>query len=916
MAKSMKKVAKRVVEKTHVLEVDGKRYDLTVAAHPGGLDQDKIIIHLSATVDYSQLPASARKTLKGLKKDHPDVHVNHNSNLELCTLSGGYSTVQAALGQLLGQNGLPKSTTENKEPQTCDENTPNPPTPLPHTQVMHDQSRSQKDKKERPFVEKHATSLQREITPGGYDWELQGATASPPEPEEDFSLMVDADTFRYLQKYCREKYYHILKKHGVAVVDYSHEGLTTLLLQIASGDGADGQECLREARKEISQLYEESQANICRDKLLKAILPGRANLKRAVDKLSSKLAKLIFSEDEQNIYIIGSREDVSEAKRFLLLHDDSDMEKPNVTSPRRFQDSWPGNETKAPVVSVGVLESNGVDKEKDDTKMEGSPKLKLAAQFKDPHLPPMGSKASSFTIRGHQQSNHKKHLGPMVAHDVRSEATKNAYVNAQNTGGDILFKSGDVTMQNTTRPKTSTASAIQSDSLDAQTKSTASLRRTSSFSGVQKKDQDNSPKSDTEKGKGRGRSSSFSTRQEQHTVEITVDGVIWLHIIKAYKPRFEELVSGIQWRERNSKGDRNTTVLLTGTKGSEVLACQQGLQKLIDSVSIDFICIHLSLQDLGVTDETDETLLACYTEIRSRYKKISMEIANKNVFILGPTNLCSQVSNLLLEVFSGAQVSPGQQDYSQPSTSRGSEAFRNSPNGQIGKVNGSTGHVSPRKDAVIQEKLSRSAGLGLDGQDVQESIKNGAVTTRNDKTKSNRQQTTAATEGLECMYCDKAGPTVKRTKCLLTMCSSCNEFLHVQCLTCDQREDREACCINGNMTYATLPMSLPGHTRDPVVKITYSIPDGIQAEGHPSPGEFFTGGTFEAFLPDCEQTRRLLPRLNEAFKRGHTFTVRQGRVQWDSIQHKTSMHGGKPTGYPDSSYLSHLSDVLTALRIP
>ncbi|KAK7940084.1 hypothetical protein WMY93_003410 [Mugilogobius chulae] len=102
-----------------------------------------------------------------------------------------------------------------------------------------------------------------------------------------------------------------------------------------------------------------------------------------------------------------------------------------------------------------------------------------------------------------------------------------------------------------------------------------------------------------------------------------------------------------------------------------------------------------------------------------------------------------------------------------------------------------------------------------------------------------------------------------------------------------------------------------------VVKITYVIPDGIQSVDHPAPGQPFTGGTFEAFLPDCAQTRRLLPRLREAFSRGHTFTVMGGKVKWDSIPHKTSLHGGKTTnGYPDSTYLNRLSTILTSLGIP
>lgn len=68
-------------------------------------------------------------------------------------------------------------------------------------------------------------------------------------------------------------------------------------------------------------------------------------------------------------------------------------------------------------------------------------------------------------------------------------------------------------------------------------------------------------------------------------------------------------------------------------------------------------------------------------------------------------------------------------------------------------------------------------------------------------------------------------------------------------------------------------------------------------EGHPSPGKPFQGGIFEAFFPDCDDTRRLLPRLEKAFRKGLTFTVRKrgtgAEVIWDGIPHKTTLQGGR-----------------------
>lgn len=68
-------------------------------------------------------------------------------------------------------------------------------------------------------------------------------------------------------------------------------------------------------------------------------------------------------------------------------------------------------------------------------------------------------------------------------------------------------------------------------------------------------------------------------------------------------------------------------------------------------------------------------------------------------------------------------------------------------------------------------------------------------------------------------------------------------------------------------------------------------------EGQPSPGQPFQGGLFEAYLPDCDTTSKLLPRLETAFRRGLTFTVTDrgtgAGVTWDRIPHKTSVYGGK-----------------------
>lgn len=979
------KVAQRVIQQhQHILEVDGKKYNLIVTDHGGNQNQDKVIIHSSATVDCSQL-SGAKRTLKGLQESHPDVQMKYSSNQELCTLSGSYSKVQAVLAQLVGHPERPH-TAENKDsrPRASSDHKPVHPTPLPRTQVSGDQSRSPREKREQqegPNVNKQRSSLNRDITPGGYDWEdtgqVEGATASCPASDEDFSLMVDADMFRYLQKHCSEEYHQILRQHGVAVVDFTHQGLTTLLLQVASGDDIQDHECLRKARMEISRLYEKNQANICREKLAKMIIPNKEGRKRAMEKLSGRFPKIILNEDDQNIYFIGSRDDVNEAKQFLLLHDDSKDDKTDVSSPRRLLDSLPADEGKIPIAtsSTSGFLDYGTDQVlrsgEDESRADTASKYKLAAQFKDSRLTPLGSK-TDFTVRGVSHSNRQTRQGPMLGYDVLSDTKGSAHVkvSAQNLGGDILFKSGDVVLQNKTswttdledtRSKGSTVSSFQSGGLGNVPQSPAmsgsSLRRTSSFSGTaQKKNQEISPKSpdDSDKtaAKSRGRSSSFSngSKTEQYSAEITVNNIMWRHIAEAYKHWIEEKTSGVQLREKLSEGSGILTLVLTGTNSTNVTTSQLGLQKIIDSVGVDFSIQKLPLSKLGVTNTTDETLQACCTEIRSLYKKITLQIADKSLYLLGPEPLCSQVCASLQEVFSGAPISK-HEHFSRPSTSSGNDSYSNSPltsNGQTGKaaepdgskrrdlretelVNGSISQLSPRKDPVIREKVRRPATVEMDAHNTQESVSlsksgniRGSGTVWSDKSTSEKRQqsgrdvkaweSTTAPEGPVCI-CKKVGVEMKRTDCGVTLCSDCLDTLHRHCRVCEKKEPTPS-GIQGKMTYSKLPMSVPGFFRDPAFKITYCIPDGIQGKDHPSPGQPFKGGVFEAYLPDSTMTRKLLPRLQEAFNRGFTFTVLGSKVIWDGIPHKTSLQGGRSTnGYPDSSYLRRLSEVLTSYGI-
>ncbi|KAJ8414335.1 hypothetical protein AAFF_G00052050 [Aldrovandia affinis] len=171
-------------------------------------------------------------------------------------------------------------------------------------------------------------------------------------------------------------------------------------------------------------------------------------------------------------------------------------------------------------------------------------------------------------------------------------------------------------------------------------------------------------------------------------------------------------------------------------------------------------------------------------------------------------------------------------------------------------------------------------------------------------------------KGQSCL-CGASRSSILRMACGIACCPECL-YVHACCKVCPEAEELRG--IKGTMSFTEMCISLSGHIKDTTVKIAYVIPDGIQGKDHPNPGAPFHGDVFHAYLPLNRQTRKLLPQLKRAFDEGLTFTVTEGhaggRVTWGSIPHKTKMNEGKSkNGYPDSSFLSRLTEALKSLGI-
>ncbi|KAJ8380447.1 hypothetical protein SKAU_G00012250 [Synaphobranchus kaupii] len=128
---------------------------------------------------------------------------------------------------------------------------------------------------------------------------------------------------------------------------------------------------------------------------------------------------------------------------------------------------------------------------------------------------------------------------------------------------------------------------------------------------------------------------------------------------------------------------------------------------------------------------------------------------------------------------------------------------------------------------------------------------------------------------------------------------------------------------DGSMTVSTNRIPLPGNDRCGSIVIRYYIPNGIQGEEHPNPGQRYEGTSRTAFLPDSSEGRKVLTLLQRAFDQRLVFTIGQssttGRsnvVTWNDIHHKTNRDGGPVNyGYPDPDYLDRVQDELKAKGI-
>lgn len=184
----------------------------------------------------------------------------------------------------------------------------------------------------------------------------------------------------------------------------------------------------------------------------------------------------------------------------------------------------------------------------------------------------------------------------------------------------------------------------------------------------------------------------------------------------------------------------------------------------------------------------------------------------------------------------------------------------------------------------------------------------------------------------QCVMCiDPLGHDATK----LSKSKKCNHVFHKQCLLKELRH-RSKCPVcqmgievpigtspSGEMRVSTNKnMSCEGFSSVGTIVIDYKMFSGVQKEYHNETGRSFEGVNRRAFLPDNEDGRNLLKRLNWAFSHGLIFRIgtsattgQSGVITWSSVHHKTKRTKGA-YGWPDSSYFTRCNKELDNLGVP
>ncbi|XP_062330098.1 uncharacterized protein LOC134030799 [Osmerus eperlanus] len=952
-------VAQRVISHGfQTLSVNDILYTMTLSILQKELDPDEIFIDITVKVDHSKLPGG-KKALSDILVNFPGLKMNFQPSDDLCILNGHYSEVQALIKYMLSVMNS-KSTKDIQ---------------LPRSEVLSDQKkyhstkRKVKSQSENEFAEQRCgvdiskcSSSERSHIPPHQASSTNRSVASRAgkagTSQEDFSMIIDTDIFRYLQ-HCSKEYKSILDRHGVEVLDVTTKDITTLYLQLQTGVDGDV-ECMERTHVELGSLYENTEAQLRKVSLPKGGLPIQG-LQQALDVVLQTFPDLMINEDKVNVYLVGSGTDVSEAKQFLMdIEAPTDEHGPDkIKLPNIFvQPSGTVSLSYMPEAQVDQHDRNKGAKVKMDTNFEkvvSSDKSKCTFRSSrgEVKTPEDDLTYPLLITKPNEKENLSLDCRPVSEiMSLKVQSSLSAYRPEDfkpliETGEDTPFmRNGPVSINrltpssfsNSNRAKCAANSGkLQSNSLDfvptsvynvaptnsvEQSKSGSTHRKVNSFSVP-------------ERSKGNGKTdhlgvylqgkmpSCISSSQKPvrcsepsiFSVDVEVPKTKWLYLKQFYLTEIEDLTSDLQMNEDNARG-KEIILNLRGADAANVGKTQQGLKDLVSKVCEDFHTEELLKAHVGVSDSMTVEDVCCV--VKDKFEKVLILQMTRSIFVLGPKLHCQDAMLALKELFLNG--SEGEKSESpvfnlQQETKQDEDFTKGMVTESLAARTNKENAVSAALCLWCQGKVNPHCRMCChsDSIDMQSSHNKHSEVNQREYKPVGR---TVEKPALLCV-CGSTAESVTLMACGVNLCSNCKEKVHSKCRVCTKPEESVS-GIRGTMSFTEMSFSLAGYHRDTTRKITYTIPDGIQGADHPNPGSPFKGDIFHAYLPMNETTNKLVSSLEQAFHQGITFCVRAtdsgDKVTWGrTIPHKTNIEGGKSkNGFPDSSYLKCLSEALTS----
>ncbi|KAK9977466.1 hypothetical protein ABG768_019277 [Culter alburnus] len=316
----------------HILQLDGIKYELSLSLPcQEPLSLNKVILDMTVTIDCSQLPRGA-DSLNVLLSEFPGLRMQRGSSQHMCTLQGNYSDFQGAFPhmQMLFYHHLSRAEYPNysgKSSQGPEKREDLASVKKWASFASHSPGLNAGDlssgstvgfRQEHYGLQDNNEALTERSTLTKKSKMEEGAECRIDEADlEDLSIIMEADVFAYLQSI--KEYKHILHHHGVQVVHVTSEGVTTIYLQSDVPSGSEVKQNMRQAHKELRQLYQKQEGCLRKDQVQKSALYMPDGLAVALKNVQLVLPNVLFSYDQDNIYIVGEKSEVSQAKQMLLL---------------------------------------------------------------------------------------------------------------------------------------------------------------------------------------------------------------------------------------------------------------------------------------------------------------------------------------------------------------------------------------------------------------------------------------------------------------------------------------------------------------------------------------------------------------------------------------------------------------------